>query len=106
MSPGCGLAILAFLALEGTALWASINGWWIEFVIGGGAVALSVAVGVVNRWFTRKVDSLKGPAPRDRVRPVELCPPESKTNNLLESPAPPGPTSGHGYWSEHFPGSN
>ena len=77
LTPGCGLAILAFLALEGTAIWASINGWWIGFLVGGLPVLVLPIIGAANGWFARKVDPFKGAAPGDQVPPMDRHPPES-----------------------------
>ena len=54
LSPGCALVILVFLVIEGTAIWASINGWWVGSLIAGGAIALCLVVGIMNGWFARE----------------------------------------------------
>jgi hypothetical protein len=77
LTPGCGLAILAFLVIERTAIWASINGWWVAFLMEAGGVALGVVVAKANARFARKVDPFKGAAPGDRAPPMDRHPPES-----------------------------
>jgi len=77
LTPGWRATILAFFVVEGTAIWASINGWWVGFLMGGGGVALCVVVTKANGWFARKVDPFKGAAPGDRVPPMDRHPPES-----------------------------
>jgi hypothetical protein len=86
------LATFAVIVLVDTAIWASIDGWVVGFLVVISWYPIYILCGVFVSWFARKVDPWKGTAPGDRVGPISVYPPRATGEPLSDSISPTPPT--------------